>query len=187
MLSDRFPSAIIHAFEPHPKTFSTLTPNVPENVTCHNLAVGDQQGSFSLFDRNDRDGSPHASLHKDVITQFHKQSYVEHKVQATTLDSFCETKNIPRIDFLKIDTEGHEYAVLQGAKNLIASGRISVIQFEFGAPHLSSHIFLDDIRKLLKEYSLFRILPKKLLLLTGEPIEKELFAFQNILAIPTAK
>jgi len=35
-------------------------------------------------------------------------------IQLTTLDHFCETNLIDRIDFLKVDVEGHELEVLKG-------------------------------------------------------------------------
>ena len=51
-----------------------------------------------------------------------------------TLDSICEQEKVDTIHFLKIDVEGHELQTIEGASNLISSGSIDFIQFEFGGP-----------------------------------------------------
>jgi len=52
------------------------------------------------------------------------------KIEAITLDYFCESNNIQNIDFLKIDVEGAEFDVLQGAINLLNKKAVKFIQFE---------------------------------------------------------
>lgn len=50
---------------------------------------------------------------------------------AATIDSFCKAQSVPRVDLIKIDTEGHEWAVLQGAAETIRRFR-PVVVFEAG-------------------------------------------------------
>jgi FkbM family methyltransferase len=52
------------------------------------------------------------------------------QVRATTLDEFCEGRGIERIDLLKIDTEGSDLAVLQGAQRLLADQAIQAVHVE---------------------------------------------------------
>ncbi len=52
-------------------------------------------------------------------------------VGAVTLDDFCEREQIQRLDFIKIDTDGHEFEVFGGAKRTIERFRPSII-FEIG-------------------------------------------------------
>jgi FkbM family methyltransferase len=48
-----------------------------------------------------------------------KSSFIyEEKVNVMKLDDFCNNHKISNIDLLKIDTEGHEKEVLEGALNL---------------------------------------------------------------------
>ena len=54
----------------------------------------------------------------------------EEKVQTVCLDQFCSHHSINKIDLLKIDIQGHEYAALQGAEQLIRTGRIETIFME---------------------------------------------------------
>ena len=52
-------------------------------------------------------------------------------VPTTTLDDFVEDQSINRIDFIKIDTDGHEFDVLSGARQSIRNFR-PIIIFELG-------------------------------------------------------
>ncbi|MBI4538193.1 MAG: FkbM family methyltransferase [Gemmatimonadetes bacterium] len=52
-------------------------------------------------------------------------------IGAITLDGFCERNGIARLDFMKIDTDGHELQVLEGARESVATFRPLII-FEAG-------------------------------------------------------
>jgi len=51
-------------------------------------------------------------------------------VETITIESFCKDYNIEKIDYLKIDVEGAESDVLQGAGQLLENKAIRFIQFE---------------------------------------------------------
>lgn len=184
-LLDTFPNAIIHAFEPHPRNFSALKVNASSSkIQCHNMAVGEMRGELMLYDRADCDGSAHATLHKAVISEIHKKNIVELSVTVDTLDEFCAENNITEIDFIKIDTEGNELSVLNGAKRLLENKSIQCIHFEFNEMNIVSRTFFRDFRKLLQNFDLYRLLPNGMLLLSSSPLLTELFAYQNIIALP---
>jgi len=52
-------------------------------------------------------------------------------VGSITLDAFCKKNNINKIDFVKIDTDGHELEILKGAKGAIENFK-PIIIFEIG-------------------------------------------------------
>ena len=54
-----------------------------------------------------------------------------------TADAFSADNAIPRIDILKIDTEGYDLEVLNGARGLISEGRIQFVFVEFNEVLLS--------------------------------------------------
>jgi hypothetical protein len=43
----------------------------------------------------------------------------EMNVRVITIDDFVKENNFPRVDFIKIDTEGYEAQILKGAKETI--------------------------------------------------------------------
>jgi len=183
MLANRFPQAKIFAFEPHPKNFEFLAQAKTQNFSPHALALSNTAGQFNLYDYEDSDWSFDASLYQDVIGEILHKNSVSYTVQVDTLDSFTQSLGIDFIDFLKIDTEGSELAVLRGAINLLEKGQIGVIQFEFNQMNIISRSFFYDFRKILHNYALFRLLPRGLLAIPESPLLTELFGFQNILAV----
>ncbi|MGZ3885199.1 MAG: FkbM family methyltransferase [Bacteroidia bacterium] len=52
-------------------------------------------------------------------------------VPSVSLDDFVAQRKLEKIDFIKIDTDGHEYEVFKGARKAIASTRPKII-FEIG-------------------------------------------------------
>lgn len=51
--------------------------------------------------------------------------------EVLTIDDFCQTKRIPAVDLIKIDTDGHELRVLRGARETLEKSRPYLI-FEAG-------------------------------------------------------
>ena len=53
------------------------------------------------------------------------------RVRLTTIDKFLERNEINRVDLLKIDAEGFDCSVLEGAARSLVDGKIDVVQFEY--------------------------------------------------------
>lgn len=177
----------VFAFEPHPLTFEKLRGVVgshPE-VSPINKGMSSAPGAVQLYDYCDRDGSSHASLYQDVITDLHGAgSAVAHRVAVTTLDEFVVSAAIDRVLLLKIDTEGNEYEVLKGGLHTIAQGKVEAIHFEFNEMNVSSRAFFRDFWNLLEGYRFYRLLPTGMLEIKAyNPLNCEVFAYQNIVAI----
>lgn len=175
-------SPVIYCFEPQKSAISKLEAirNNSDQVHIFNLALGSSESTLNLY--KDSEQSEFASLYPANYLQYNKQLYKSETIKVDTLDSFCKKNSVPRIDFLKIDVEGHEIEVLKGAKGLISEGKINFIQFEFGLASIESRIFLKDFFLLLNMYNIYRLLPRGL-----EKINYseycELFLTTNYLAI----
>jgi FkbM family methyltransferase len=181
------PNALVYAFEPHPATYTRLTLNTSgaEGLLRVNAACGSTASKMVLYDYAGSEGTGHASLHQGVIESIHHGRATQHEVDVIVLDSFVEEHNISHIDLLKIDAEGHELEVLRGATKLLREGRIHAIQFEFNEMNVVSHVFLKDFYDLMPDFDFYRTLRDGLTPLGRySPIKCELFAFQNIIALP---
>lgn len=185
LVLQHFPNAQIHAFEPQPDNYSHLCNRTKNgNVKFYNIALGNSEKSQILYDISDTAGSAKASHYEEVITEIHKQNVVKFEVQVKTLDKISDEEGIDYIDFLKIDTEGNDLSVLEGASNLLKNKSIGCIHFEFNEMNIISRVFFRDFRLILNNYEFYRLLPSGLILLSENPLSTELFAFQNIIAIP---
>lgn len=181
-----FPEARAHAFEPHPVTYQKLTTNAGSKASCHQLALGSQPGTLNLYDsEGSTEGGIRASLSVEALKATISKPLISVPVEVSTLDQFLNHQGIERVDFLKIDTEGFEMDVLNGGSQALASGRIGVIQFEFNALHIGRRQFLLDFMERLPGYRLYRLLSDGMVALDKlKPYEREIFIFQNIVAIP---
>ena len=179
------PEARVFAFEPHPGTFARTAAAAREDgFTAVNAACGAEVGQLMLFDYEGHEsGSEHASLYADVIEGIHGGRPAGREVAVTTIDAFVAEHGIEHIRLLKIDTEGHEAAVLRGARKTLASGMVDLVQFEFNEMHVASRTFFRDFIDLLPGFRLHRVLPDGWVPLPYEPVSCEIFAFQNILAV----
>lgn len=179
------PEATVYAFEPHPGTFERLHQRaLAGGYKSFNLGCSDAEGILRLYDYEGKNGSSHASMYRSVIEDIRKSRSECLDVRVTTVDSFVSAEAIQRVNLLKIDTEGHELKVLQGALLTLHNQMVDVIHFEFNEMNAVSRVFFKDFIDLLPEYYFFRMLPDGLYRLRQySPLEHELFGFQNIVAI----
>lgn len=184
-LRKTFPTAAIYAFEPNVETFRILESNlVSDRVRCFNLGLGSEVGSGILYYYADDKVTSHASIYKEVLQQLHGSLQVgQETFEMTTLDRFCESFCVDHIDFLKIDTEGHELEVLKGGKGMVSDDRIDIIQFEFNEMNVISRVFLRDFYAVLGAFDIYRLDTHQLIPMTKYTPVDEIFLFQNLVAI----
>lgn len=124
-LSRLFPDRAVVCFEPAPTTYAALVANVARNarlnMACEQWAVSDVVGTV-LFDIST------ASRANARLVRGGGDSL---SVAATTLDEYCGSHDIAHIALLKVDTEGFEHRVFEGAKSLLERTAIDAIYFEF--------------------------------------------------------
>ena len=126
-----YPSAKVLAFEPDQMTFGALREKVRNaRFQPYKLALSDTSGDARFFDYGAFATSN--SLVGDAQYAMRAGHPVTVRtVQCETLDGFCRGHSIDRIDVLKIDTEGHEMAVLRGASEMLAAHCIRFVYVEF--------------------------------------------------------
>lgn len=115
------------AFEPEPSHFGLLNRNVKanryNNVTLVQKAVSNKTEEVKLFLQKN-------NLAAHQIWDPHDGSQFV-TVPAITLDEYCENENLKKVDFIKIDVQGAEGAVLQGMRSIMDENRALKIVMEF--------------------------------------------------------
>lgn len=164
-------SGVVHAFEASATAYGALLTVLSaarrSNVRANHLAISDVPGVVRL---HCYDG-PYQSWNSMALRPLENYGIdvkpVGHEdVVATTVDAYCTSNGIARIDLLKIDVEGAELQVLKGAVEMMRAKRIQCISFEYGqstfdmgnSPHDIEALFRDvryDIRTVVEGDPLF--------------------------------
>lgn len=122
----------VHTFEPIPETFCRMKNNVKSNgllehshLNC--LALGAEQ-DLVTFHIEEFGAATNRMVLPGAISKNSATS--TQLVAVTSLDIYCQKHAIQHIDFIKLDVEGMEPFVLQGAKTLLQERRIAAILIE---------------------------------------------------------
>ena len=122
----------VHSFEPIPETFCRLKNNVRSNgllgrcrLNC--LAVGHERGLVTFHIQEDSPATNRMAMSGERLST---KPMNEQVVATIDLDGYCQSQNVESIDFVKIDVEGMEPYVLQGARALLQERRIAAAMIE---------------------------------------------------------
>lgn len=128
--------ATVHAFEPLPSNYLLNQETVKLNrleaeILTNNIGLGAASGEFTVYTFAGLSNG-HASA-----TTLGRQDSKPHVCKITTLDEYCEKARIEKIDFMKMDIEGHEYECLKGGARVLTGGGAPIIHFEVNAECLA--------------------------------------------------
>jgi FkbM family methyltransferase len=152
-----WPKSHIMAFEPDPYAYVELQKNTAalDNVEIYNLAVNTYTGS-ALFNvclgpNNNEPAYGYASSLlplKKGMEIYCKGPQIA--VPCVTLDSWCESHNIQRIDLLRIEIEGAEHSVLKNSLNTLKKVQAIFIK-TYIHPHRIGAVSYPDLKAFLEK------------------------------------
>lgn len=122
------PNGKVAAFEASPKIFSYLERNAQKNPSpnlnlFHRAVTARSEQEMHFFD------APEAkSGMGSLANRFSSRAAV---VRSITLDDAAEELDLPKVDVIKVDVEGFELGVFQGAQRLLSMTPAPIVFFEF--------------------------------------------------------
>jgi FkbM family methyltransferase len=123
------PSGRVFAFEPSPRERKALRWNVAlnrcKNVVLEGLALGNEEGEGSLYVVQGHETGCN-SLKPPALSGI----TCAVPVHVSSLDQWLGAHQVKAVDFIKLDVEGGELSVLQGAQRLLESAPRPVILAE---------------------------------------------------------
>lgn len=143
----------IHCFEPDHKAFIKLKEKYGYNqrVKLNNFGLGDKQETLMLYSNGKADV-------KASLIKLDTNSKIQQEINVNTLDNYCNSNAIEKIDFLKIDTEGFEINVLLGANEMVSKSCIDRIQLEHGSIQtIMMNTSLYKIKQLLPNFKIYHL------------------------------
>lgn len=146
-MAKTFPTAIIHAFEPTPLSFSRLKNNTSQiaSIKPHRLALGAMSGHASMVENS----SPVTnSLRKSSgAGRRYFAKFVAEKgefdVEVVTIADFAGRFGLSAIDMVKLDLQGNELDALIGMGSLIATVKLVFAEVQFVELYEGAPLFAD--------------------------------------------
>lgn len=154
-IRELLPTAKIYSFEALPEIYEKLESNFIDDALfqSYNIALSNYNGQTSFF-RCESSGSS-SILEMDEL---HKTAYPGTKnnekinIMCSTLDDFIANENIV-IDknvLIKIDVQGAEKLVLEGAENLLSKSELIFSEINFNSVYKGNVLF-NDLASFLEE------------------------------------
>lgn len=178
------PVKSLHLFEPQQSCFEQLQKKFYD--------TGAQLNNFGLSSQNERktiyknkEGSGLASLYQRDLKHSNISMTLREEVNLKMATSYIEEQKIERINFIKIDVEGHELEVLAGFGDFMHPNYVDIVQFEYGGANLDSKTSLLDLFNFFhnRNFILCKVMRKKLHRIDRYEPYFENFVYQNWVAI----
>ena len=148
-------------------------------------ALSKKNGFTKIYFNDDK--SELASLEKSThnVSYLKDQNKNSLKVILKKLDSFIDHDNFNNIDFIKIDTEGHEMSVLEGGLDFIQKHKVKLIQIEFNWHHLFTKNTIFQFSEILDNYVVtqMNLINGKLVEIDKNHFFSNIFQLTNIIFI----
>jgi FkbM family methyltransferase len=165
-----FPKARVYGFEPLPHVFALAEKRLASRARLQNLGVSSHSGVQTFWESKLDETS--TFNHPNLASNYHKMKskillsstqkiYKALPVSTITLNDFSLKEEIGRVDFLKVDTEGHDLEVLKGATTLLKHQQIKLIQVERQETGLRSSSGAlespNEVEKFLSTFSYIKV------------------------------
>lgn len=139
----------VHCFEPHP-VISKKTKEAYRHVKMNEMCLSNTNGTCTMHFPMWSVGLS-SMVNRPIFKNLGADTR-SMEVVCQTLDNYCMSNYISRIDFIKIDVEGAEKMVLEGAQDMLKNHKIKGGVFEIGETLQDAGTSEHDIEDILVSY-----------------------------------
>jgi len=179
IISNEFVVNKILAIEPNPDCYLKLKKlKYFKKLLIFNLALSDKKGfdflkighistMSTINDLNDK--SVYTKFKKIIMSIFYFSNQIykrKIKIKKDLLSNILKLSKIKKIDLLKIDTEGHEFNVLKGAKNFLKNTHLVLFEFHYDDSIIKKYNY-NDVNNFLQKKNFKLISKNKMILRKG--------------------
>lgn len=132
----------VEAFEPNPAVAVFTRGKIGHRVRLHELALSDRDGAATFYMPRTADGAS-AHLLGNLRNVHVTSNTSEIEVRVATLDSF----GFDNVGFIKVDVEGSELDVIEGARRTIARDRPNLLLELLGGPNRDVLAAIDKVEQ----------------------------------------
>ena len=123
-------------YEPDPAEVERLEARFAgdDDIVVRAVAAGAAAGVAPMVfpDRSRNQPHPHASFAAGLFRWKHGEATFSRNVSVVRVEDDLRSRGVGIVDVLKVDAEGADRDVLDGAESLLAANRIRVVLFEYG-------------------------------------------------------
>jgi len=140
----------VTCFEPSAYTFERLSAHFSGHGRAprlEKLALGAGEGTAVLR-------IVHSGAGSNSLVPFAADRALQHEeeVAISTVDVYCASHGLQNVALLKIDAEGADLDVMNGAADMLAGQRIGLLQFEYNHRWIHARGYLKDAFDLLQPH-----------------------------------
>jgi len=139
------PRACIHAFEPlaAPQAAFKARCGTFADIHLHGVALGATAATLELNVLDFPDASSFLAPRPEMLAEFGIKPTERRAVPVFPLDAYRSTHALPPPDLLKLDVQGYELAVLEGATDCLAQARYVLSEVSFREYYAGQPLFHD--------------------------------------------
>ncbi len=154
------PGAFVHAFDPCLDVLEVVEKLNLDRFSFNPIALASKPGVATFHDYGDlHEMNSLADRVSDLGASVKPATY---DVTVATLDDWAKENDVSFVDVLKLDAEGFDLDIMEGASELFAERRVDLVVFEFASGWIATRRTLFEANQFLTGlgYSVYRLFPR---------------------------
>jgi FkbM family methyltransferase len=135
------PTGLVHVYEPSNYSYAIMSRLIRwhrlKNVTPHNAAIGDHEGTMTLSVPRKLSGhigraygvvtDNGGTASEELLATGNKTEFIDQPTAVVSLDGLMAAEKLPRVDFIRCDVEGAEIKFIEGGRNTLERDLPSIL------------------------------------------------------------